>query len=428
MPALIRRTKRDTSSLRQLGLLRQLGTLRRLPPALAALAALSLAVEPVSLRGDTIELSGGGHVSGQVRRLEDKKIDIVVVDDEISVALSSNRVRRVVSSDKLGDYRRYAAAAGENAENHYKLAIWCAKNIQDSTDAYKRFHLQLAIRFDPEHSKARAALDYVKEKGKWIRYSDLQRSRGMISVAGKWMLPEAAAIEEIQASTNVDAKKWIKEVERLIRIAVRGGSKGDEAVESLKAIDDPLAASAITKQLLQENHNQRLKRLWVEILGRLHNSVSVEALVRVGLQEPDDVIREAAIEQLQKYGSGSAVATYVNMLRSPNNRDVLLAARALSYFPKPELASAYINALVTKHTETAAPGPGMQVGTSSSGGGGLAMGGKPKVTTRYLENPPVLTLLKMIEPEADFGYDQLAWRQYFAAKLGRSSGDLRRDG
>ena len=67
------------------------------------------------------------------------------------------------------------------------------------------------------------------------------------------------------------------------------------------------------------------------------------------------------------------------------------------------------------------------MGSSSSGGGGLAMGGKPKVVTRYLENPPVLTLLKMIEPDVDFGYDKLAWQKYFAAKLGRSSGDLRRD-
>ncbi|MFG0261890.1 MAG: HEAT repeat domain-containing protein, partial [Novipirellula sp. JB048] len=279
----------------------------------------------------------------------------------------------------------------------------------------------------PIYSRARAALGYVKEDNRWIRYSDLQRSRGMISVAGKWVLPEAAAIDEIQSSTNVDAKRWIKEVERLIRIAVRGGSKGDEALRTLQQIDDPLAATAIAKQLLQENHSQRFKRLWVEVLGRFRNSVSVEALVRVGLREPDDVIREAALEQLQHYGSGSAVATYVNLLRSPNHRDVLLAARALSFFPKPELAPAYINALVTKHTETAAPGPGMQVGTSSSGGSGLAMGGKPKVTTRYFENPPVLTLLKMIEPEVDFGYDQLAWRRYFARKLGRSSGDLRRD-
>ena len=415
MHALIRRTKRESS------------LSWRLAPVLATLAALSVLVEPAVLRGDTVELSGGGHVSGKVRRLEDKKIDIIAVDDEISVAIPQSRVRRVVSSDKLHEYMQGASIAGEDPEKQYELAIWCAKNIKDNTDAYKRFHMQLAIRFDPEHTKARASLDYVKEDGKWIRYSDLQRSRGMISVAGKWMLPEAAAIAEFQDSTNVDSKKWIKEVDRLIRVAVRGGSRGDEAIASLKAIDDPLAASAIAKQLLQGNHNQRLKRLWVEILGRFHNSVAVEALVRVGVQESDNVIREAAMEELQQYGSGSAVATYVNMLQSPNNGDVIRAARALSFFPKPELAHTYINALVTKHTETGPAGPGMQVGSSSSGGGGLAMGGKPKVVTRYLENPPVLTLLKMIEPDVDFGYDKLAWQKYFAAKLGRSSGDLRRD-
>ncbi|EMI19210.1 secreted protein [Rhodopirellula maiorica SM1] len=415
MHALHRRTKRNTRPLWRLG------------PALATLAALGIVSVPPPLCGDTVELSGGGHVSGKVRRLDDRKMDIVAIDDEISIALPQSRVRRVVSSNELHEYTRKASAAGEDPEKQYETAIWCATNIKDNTDAYKRFHLQLAIRFDPEHSKARAALDYVKEDGKWIRYSDLQRSRGMISVAGKWMLPEAAAIEEIQDASNVDSKKWIREVDRLLRVAVRGGSKGEEAIASLKAIDDPLAASAIAKQLLQGNHNQRFKRMWVEILGRFHNSVSVEALVRVGVQESDNVIREAAMDELQQYGSGSAVATYVNMLGSSDNGDVLRAARALSYFPKPELAQTYIDALVTKHTKTSAAGPGMQVGSSSGGGGGLSMGGKPKVITRYLENPPVLTLLKMIEPNVDFGYDKLAWRKYFAAKLGRSSGDLRRD-
>ncbi len=392
--------------------------------------SLLLYLAPETLFADTVELSGGGHLTGKVERLEEKKIDIVAVDDDLSIAIPVSRVRRVVDSGKLAKYREYAALVGEDAEKHYQLAVWCAEHIADSKDAYKRFHMQMAIRYDPEHPKARASLDYVKEKGKWIRYTDLQRSRGMIYSGGNWVLPEAAAIGKYRDSTNVDAKKWIKEVERLIRTASRSDSKGQEAFEALRGINDPLAASAIAKQLADPKQSRTFKMLWVELLGRFRNQVSVVALVQAGVEERDNVVREEVMEKLQEYGSDSAIATYVAMLRSPHNDEVLRAARALSFFPDPELALTYVDALMTKHTTTIAPGPGIQAGTNSATGGlgSFSTGGdKPKVVTKHLENPQVLTLLKMIEPQADFGYNELAWRQYFAAKRGRASDDLRRD-
>ena len=377
---------------------------------------------------DTIELSGGGHLAGAVRRLPERKIDIVKVDDSIMVAIPKTHVRRVVSDEKLTEYIRRASKVGQDAEKHYDLAIWCAKNIKDNRDAYLRHHMQLAIRFNSEHSKARAALDYVREKGKWVRYSDLQRSRGMISVAGKWVLPEAAAIEEVQDTTNVGSKKWIREVERLVRVVLRGNSKSDEAMDTLRAIKDPLASTAIAKQLLNSKQPRALRLLWIELLARFRDIVSYQALVQVGVNENDDVIREKALDELAQHGAHHAVATYVNMLRSKNNRDVLKAARALTYFPDPGLALEYVNALVTTHQKTIMPaGGGTNAGFTGNGSSGFSTGQKPKVITRHLENPPALTLLKMIEPEVDFGYDERAWREYFARKHGSYSGDLRRD-
>ncbi|WP_146527653.1 HEAT repeat domain-containing protein [Novipirellula artificiosorum] len=376
---------------------------------------------------DTIELRSGGHVSGQVRRFEEKKIDIVDVDDDIRIAFPTSRVRRVVSSDKLSEYRQKAAEAGEDAEEHYQLAIWCLRNISDSPETYKRFHMQMAIRFDPEHSNARASLDYVKENNRWIRYSDLQRSRGMISVARKWMLPEAAAIEKLKDSTNIDAKQWIREIDRLLRMVLRKNTKSAEAFEALKAIEDPLAAAAIGDQLIKGNHDRGLKLLWIELLGRFQTTTAVKALVHAGLQENDDVVREAALEQLQNFGSASAVASYARMLRSNRKSDVTRALRSLSFFPDIELAPLYINALVTKHSLTRQVGGGTSAGFGDTGGGGFSAGSTTQTFTDYQENPGALTLLKMVEPGADFGYDKQAWREYFAAKRGSYSGDLRRD-
>ena len=72
---------------------------------------------------DTVELSGGGHLTGEVSRKPDSVI--VRVDDEIQVALPASRVRRVVDSDQLATYRQRVALAGDDAELQYQLAIWC---------------------------------------------------------------------------------------------------------------------------------------------------------------------------------------------------------------------------------------------------------------------------------------------------------------
>ena len=398
-------------------------------PILLGIAFLFWIVTTNSVFADTLELSIGGHLNGDVRRIPEKKLDIIAVDDEIRLAFPTSRVSRVVESDKLATYRRYVEKAGEDSERHYLLALWCAdsSNMPNNTQSYKRHHMQMAIRFDPDHERARASLGYVKENNRWIRYSDLQRSRGMISVGGRWVLPEAAAIEKIQTTTSKDAKLWIREIELLLRVAMRGNSKSPEALATLKAIDDPMAAMAVAKQLLEGNHSRTMNLLWVELLGRFKNRTSVEALVRTGLAESDDVVREAAIAELQEYGSGSAVASYTRMLRSNDNGAVTQALRGLSYFPDIELAPIYIEALVTKHTKTEAPGAGTQSSFAGDGSTAFSQGGKPKTVTYYLENPGALSLLKTVEPDVDYGYDQKRWREYFAAKRGSYSGDLRRD-
>ncbi|MGI9471650.1 MAG: HEAT repeat domain-containing protein [Rubripirellula sp.] len=381
-----------------------------------------------SALSDTVELSGGGHLTGQVNRNGDTVI--VRVDDEIQVALPGSRVRRVVDSDDLQAYLERSLLVGDDAEGHYQMAIWCVTggNVPGDTQRYKRYHLERAIELNPDHAKARASLGFKKQDGKWVRTSDLMQGRGMITRAGRWELPEAVAIEDMQDSTNVDAKRWLKEVKRLVAAVQRNSSKAPEALDALKAIEDPLAATAIAEQLRDSRGKQSraVRMMWVKLLGRFKNSVSVEALVKAGLVEDDDTIREAALDELVQYGAGSAVATYLPYLKKNDNRLVNRAARGLSWFPDPELALTYVDALVTKHTTEQAPGASINAGFGDNGGG-MQMGGKKKVYTEHIKNPSVLSLVKVIEPEADYGYNEQAWREYFASKRTSFSGDLRRD-
>lgn len=387
----------------------------------------------IGLRGlsaDTLEISGGGHLTGDVQRRAD--LVIVKVDDEIQVAIPASRVRRVVESDDLAEYRTLAERAGEDAERHYQLALWCVRSDSVSGDVqrYKRYHLQRAIDLDPDHAKARGALGYTRQDGKWIRTSDLMTQRGMVPRSGGWDLPEAAAIEDYQDAINVDARKWNREVKRLVAVVVRGSSKAPEALGSLSSIRDPLAATAIAQQLLESreagSQSRELRMLWVRLLGQFRNITAVEALVRGGLEETDETVREACLNELIEYGSDSAVATYLQYLSSNDNKLVNRAARALTWFPDRELVLTYIDALVTTHKAELAPGPGMQVGFGS-GGGGMQMGGKKQVQVDQVQNPAALTLLKTVMPDVDYGYDEQAWRNYIASRRTAFSGDLRRD-
>jgi hypothetical protein len=381
---------------------------------------------------DGVKLTGGGHLSGKVRRVPDAKVPYIVVevDTGLRVALRASQIRQVVEDKNLAEYARRAKIAGNDAELNYMLARWCKENL---LLAQNRYHMQRAIEIDPDHAYARAALGYSKEQNEWVLYDELQRSRGMIKVGtGGWQLPEVAAMQAAQDEADVGAKKWIKEIGKLRTAAMRGGESGAEAIATLSAIEDPLAAGAVAKELLDSrgaNSSQprELRRLWVKLLGRFHNLPALEGLTRAGVEETDDVIREAALEELQEYGSSAAIATYVPMLKSNNNSEVNRAARALSFFPDPELALTITDALVTEHKSTQAVGGGTQAGFTPDGGGAFTSGGKTVVVTQKLNNPAALTVLKMIESEVDYGFDEVRWREHFANKRAGYQGDLRRD-
>ncbi len=278
-----------------------------------------LLAEMSTVDADTVELYGSGQVAGKVLKDEpDAKPPFVLLqlDEQLKIAIPKSRVQRVTTADELAEYRANVGKAGNDPEKHYQLAIWCEKN---NLSHQRRYHMRRTVAIDPDHSKARASLGYVRDgKNKWILYSQQQRDRGLISVAGRWVLPEAVARDRMQEEADVKAKKWIKEIARLRSAALRGGTKSAEAIEAIKAINDPLAADAVAKELNDSRgkttQSSDMRLTWVKLLGRFRNLPSIRALTLAGVEEPDNVIREAALEELQQYGASSAVATYMRML------------------------------------------------------------------------------------------------------------------
>jgi hypothetical protein len=377
--------------------------------------------------GDVVQLRSGGQIEGKVARIDSGKLPyaVVQIDPRLKIAIPESQINRVAEAEGLAEYRTRAAATPAEAEEQYELARWCKAN---QLSAQARHHLQRAIALDPDHARARASLGFVPHDGKWIRATELQESRGLVSVGGKYRLPAEVMIAQAQREADAKSKSWAREIDRLRKQMLRGGDKGAEALAALAAIDDPSAALAIGKELTQATKQPRdLRMFWIEKLAQFGNSPALEALVRVGLSDSDSVVREKALETLRRVSPATAIANYMPMLRSNDNAIVKRAAEALSYFPDPELALPLVDALVTEHKTVIPADQSTNVGFSSTGSGGMSAGGKAKMIVNRVQNPAVLTLLRDLEKDVNFGYDQLRWRHHFAAKLSGYQGDMRRD-
>lgn len=401
---------------------------------LGAVILLSLSgLRATDAATNTVELSGGGHLTSDAVQRRDPPEGRAYVaarlDEGLWVKLPQSRVTRVVQADELAEYRRRVAIAADDPELHYALARWCKQVTAVPLEQQYRYHLRRTIALDPGHGKARAALGYTEHQGQWKPFAEVKREEGMISVAGRWVVPEAETLRRQDEEIDIASKRWAKEINRLRRMISRGNA---EAWETLLAIDDPHAAPGIAKELAdtraQHAALRDIRRVFVQLLGRFRIPASVESLTRTVLHEPDPVIRDLAVQQLKDYGQASAIATYMPMLRSNEERVVSTAAAALAEFPpQPELALSLVDALVTQHKRVIPPGPGTQVGFGSGGVGGMSTGGKATVVMQPQKNADVLKILKAMESGVDHGYDQSRWKRYFAGKWASYSGDLRRD-
>ncbi len=385
-----------------------------------------LAVTPVS--ADTVHLNSGGQLEGTVTRFDQAKVPYAVVTLEpgIKIAIVAHQIGRVVGESALDEYRQKAAEASADAEQQYELARWCR---QQNLRAQSRYHLHRTIQSDPDHSAARTALGYTYHEGQWVRLARLQQSRGLVRVGNSYRLPAALMLEEAKSDERFQTRQWQLELSRLQKTMARGGDRAAEAREQLLAIRDPLAAKAFADELANQRQPREMRLFWISRLASLDGSAAIDALVMTGLKDSDAVIREQALEAVSHRAPQAAIARLVPLLKSSDNGQVRAAAEALAYFPTPELVPPLVDALVTKHKQQigGGGGDGIAAGFSPTGGGGFSTGGKVQIKEVPIENPPVLKLLRELEPSVDFGFNQLGWRQYLASRYSSAAGHLRRD-
>ena len=121
---------------------------------------------------------------------------------------------------------------------------------------------------------------------------------------------------------------------------------------------------------------------------------------------------------------------YVGELRNKDNNHVNQAGFALGKLGDKSAIPALIDALVTTHTFTVQEGNPGQIGAGFSphGGGGLSVGSTVKRVKKDMQNQAVLDALATLAGGANFGFDERAWKNWYAQQTKPRDADSRRDG
>ena len=215
----------------------------------------------------------------------------------------------------LEEYEQIKSQYADTAEGQYRLAEWC---LGKKLSKQRQAHLARVIELEPNHAKARAALGQVLVAGRWLTQDEAMAHGGMVRYRNRWVSSQEKALLDEKAAQAGTQKNWYQQV-RLWKGWLAGNDRGrrSEALEKLKAIEDPLAAEPLIKALGKEN--EAIREVLAQTLGKIPGPEATEGLVRLVLVDPAEAVRSTALDELQARQDATAVPRFVAALKSPKN-------------------------------------------------------------------------------------------------------------
>jgi hypothetical protein len=309
------------------------------------------------------------------------------------------------------------------------MAEWC-KEV-GLVEQRKR-HLAAVIALEPNHAEARRALGYQLQGSRWFTTDELKQSQGYIRYKGAWRLKQEIEIDSRQTQQELAVKKLRKDIRLWFEQLASGGRFADSASRNLSAINQPEAAPALAEVLADTQQSRSLRMRALEMLSKLPLGLASATLVRIAMNDADENLRDACLDELKRQGSHSVLPAFLAELKSKDNTRVNRAAECLERLGDKGATLPLINALVTEHKYVQQQGgpPGSMSTTFSPNGGpggGMAMGGKAKIVTERVKNPSVRAALMTLHPDATNNqYDIPGWRDWYSKAQTTATIDLRR--
>lgn len=385
-----------------------------------------------AVRGEVFLLRTGGRVEGEWLNPQRAGTEDYSLRNTagVQLTLAGSAVTRVLTTSNVEkQYRELMHKAPANIEGHWKLAEWCK---DAGLTAQRKVHLEEIIKLDPDHEEARLALGYGRfPNGGWMTPDEYMLRQGYVKYRGLWKLPQEIEIDAREREFELADKQWRKQLKIWIDNYVDGRKRMAEAVQGIKAIRDPAAASALAAALDDDKLPKDARQLCLEAIGNLPDGMVTSTLIKLALHDPDEGLRDRCLTELKRQGAYRAVPAFIKELQAKDNKIVKRAAIGLHVMGDVSATKPLIDALNTKHKFIKQGNPGQMSASFGGGGdngglGGLSMGQKTQIFNLDMQNEEALAALTALHPGVNFAYDEDRWKRWFMTSKATLAPDLRR--
>jgi len=385
------------------------------------------------LRADVILLKATGEqAAGRIEgdllnpRETPREKYLIRTADGAKLTLTPDQVEQVILKSEAEQwYQRWLPKMPAAARGNWIMAEECRKR---GLKVQRELHLENVLRYESEHLSARRALGYRKIDGRWQQPEEYWKNRGYVRYQGKWRLVQDVEFEERLQVRDVEEKAWRKKLNMWRTWIVKARGKQLAGRDNISQIVDKRAAKALAELLDKDQEFEPLKLLYIDVLSRLKRGEAVNAFISRSLRDPSDLVRERCMEELSQFGTDRAVAVFIGLLSSNDNRLVNRAAIALGQFGDSAATRPLIEALITQHKRVIKPNESNATGAFGNGGRAFQFGKNKSVVIRWEEkNQDVLAALLALNQQVNYEFHEERWRMWYARRKVPASFDLRRD-
>lgn len=204
---------------------------------------------------------------------------------------------RLSQDSRMQQYQALREKMGDTFNAHLQLAQWCRK--KDLPDQVK-VHLLRALDFQPDNETVRQQLGHVRGEGQWLSREQVAQQQALAAAKEEW-LPKLRTMQQLlQLGTTTQRQ---------------------QAREQLLQIRDPLAVPAL-EEVFGKTEGDAL--LLLEVLARIDDPQSAQALVRLAVDAEIPAVRYAAIAQLPRLDQYAYVPLLLAQLRGDIVSNVVL--------------------------------------------------------------------------------------------------------
>ena len=331
------------------------------PIAVLLLACVAIGSSAGPSLADRITVRGGGQLKGKLIPDGSHPGQFLFIGEvgKTPMVFKKDQVIQVVPEKSALD--EYVVLLGKDhptAEAEFALGTWCEENkLADLA----QLHYELAVKHDSTFEAAHRKLGHVLMGGRWLNAEEVKEAQGLIKYKGRWVTPEEKERREMLVATAAEGNSWVRRIKLLRDAYLAGpGERSQEAERRLLAIEEPVAIGPVLK-VLGDDPIPALRTMAARIVAVIPGPEAARGLVGLLLDEEDDQVRLATMNEVARRESSEIVPLLLRALRSTHHRVVNRSAWVLSNLNAVVTVPKLVPALITVEYEVVMVGGGPAV-------------------------------------------------------------------